>query len=282
MRDEGWSPAGLPELARGPHRRGDVPVRDPTRGDGRDARLRLGVVGRAPLRRLLDVSRRHAGALVPRRADELDHARDRRGDPAVERPVAGRREDHAARSPGRGPAGVRDGPGPGEDGVHRLPAGHERGPRALRRGRADDHHRARDRRHGERRAVLPAAPRRAAAAALALVQGPHLLGGDVAGLRRRRRRARRRHDDVPADGDRAITCRRSTATASCSVPPTARNRSRRRSRSSSTATATPSRPRRPPAGTCRSTSCRSSSTTSSPARTSVRRRGTRPTTRAPA
>ena len=111
--------------------------------------------------------------------------------------------DHLAERP----VGVRDGPGPGEDGVHGLPAGHERGPGTLRRGRVDDHHGARDRGDGERWAVLPAAPRGAAAAAVAVVQGPHVLGGDVAGLRRRRRRARRRHDDVPADGDHAITSR---------------------------------------------------------------------------
>ena len=40
--------------------------------------------------------------------------------------------DHLA----EGRVGVRDGQGPGEDGVHRLPAGHERGSGALRRGRA--------------------------------------------------------------------------------------------------------------------------------------------------
>ena len=40
--------------------------------------------------------------------------------------------------------------------------------------------------------VLPAATRRAAPQAVALVQGPHLLGGHVARLGRCRRRARRR------------------------------------------------------------------------------------------
>ena len=82
--------------------------------------------------------------------------------------------------------------------------------------------------------------------------------------------------------DRRSPARPSTATASCSAPPTAREPKPPTFSEFLYCHSDAERGRgRSPAGTCRSTSCRSSSTTSSPARTSVRRRGTRPTTRAP-
>ena len=143
-------------------------LRDPTGGDGRDARLRLGVVGRASLRRLLDVSRRDAGlsylagrtssitlgtgAVIlpwndPLRVAEkitmLDHLAEGRLVFGMGRGLA--RMEYAGFRQDMNEARERSDEG------------------------ADDHLGPRNRGDGERWAVLPAAARGAAAASVAFV-----------------------------------------------------------------------------------------------------------------
>ena len=209
---------------------------DPAGRAGRRARLPRPLARRAPLRRLLVLSRQH-GVPRPHGGAHAAHpARHRRGDPAVERPAARRGEDRAARPPLERPGAVRDGPGPGPLRVRRLRHPDGRVARPLRRVGPHDPRRARDRLHRGRRSVLPPAPHADPARARAFVRRPHLLRGHVARLGAGRGRPRRPHGGVQpaAVGDQAAVG--GAPTASGSSRPTAASRARRWSATSSTAT----------------------------------------------
>src|SRR5690606_23928673 len=154
------------------------------RGAGRGARLRRGVGGRAPLRGLLAVSGQPGGARPPGRAHLDDQAGHGRGDRAVEQPAAGGGEGADGRRHLRRAAAARARARAVPQGVRAVPDHPRRDPGPLRRGRPDDLRGGGDRCHRGRRSLLPAAPRRAAAAPEPLLPRPPLHGGGLAGLDR--------------------------------------------------------------------------------------------------
>ena len=149
------------------------------RRDGGAARLRLGVVGRAPLHRLHDVSRRHAVPELHGGEDDARAARLDGGGAAVARPGARRRADRDARQPLGRAHHPRARTRSRARRVRRLPHRSGRGAQPLRRVRAARARRARARLHRGRRGDAPAAPRHPAAAVQELPR-PHLRRGGVA------------------------------------------------------------------------------------------------------
>ena len=131
-----------------------------------------------------------------RRPNRAPEARHRCGDPAVERPPTGRREDDNARYRLRRPGHLRHGTRAVPHGVRAVPDPDERVPRAVRRGIGDDRQCAGDRLDLRRRAVLSATAHRAAATPAPVVPRSSLLRRRVAGLAHLVRQPRgRAHDD---------------------------------------------------------------------------------------
>ena len=246
-------------LGPGGLRAGDAALRPRRR-----ARLRVAVVGRAPLRRLHDVSRHRAVALllgrqVPERAAGL-----RRRRAALARPAAGGRAAGAPRQHVRRADDLRHRPGPGPHRVRGLPGRHEHVARAARRVHAAGARRPRDRLHGVRQRVRHPAPPPDPSPAGALVQGPGLRRRGVARVDAAHGAARRRRAGHPPEA-----LGRGGQGPGRVPPGLQRGERQRRHRrpcraARRSSTRAPTGPRRWPASGSGRTTARSCATTSSP------------------
>ena len=202
-------------------------------GARRAARVRFGLVGRAPLHRLHDVPRRRAVPHLDGGEDRADRPRLDGGRAAVARPHPGRGADRDARPDLRRTGDPRDRARPRPGGVRRLPRRHGRVARALRRDRAARARSARERVDGRGRRVRgPASAEPSARPRSGRSGGAHVRGRGVAGI-------------DAGDGEagrgpcswfprsRGRTCARtSRSTGGCSARRTAPRRRRRSARGS--------------------------------------------------